>query len=133
LGNLEARRDWGFTGDYVKAMWLMLQQPTPDDYIVATGEAPSVREFVELAFAAARPRLAALRGDRSPLFPPNRSRCAARRCCESGKVLDWEPGVDFAELVKMMVEHDIELARRERTVNQAGFAASTRGAAVAGS
>src|SRR5215471_9144938 len=119
LGNLEATRDWGFTGDYVEAMWLMLQQPKPNDYVVATGKAHSVRELVEIAFAAAgldwrryvtidrryfRPtEVDALRGD------PAKAR----------QVLGWEPRVGFAELVKMMVEHDIELARRELAVSQA--------------
>jgi GDPmannose 4,6-dehydratase len=99
----------------------MLQQQTPDDYIVATGEGHSVREFVELAFAAAgldwrrhveidkryfRPtEVDSLRGD------PTKARTA----------LSWEPRVAFSELVDMMVKHDIELARRERTVHQAGF------------
>jgi GDPmannose 4,6-dehydratase len=121
LGNLEAKRDWGFTGDYVEAMWLMLQQQKPDDYIIATGEAHSVREFVELAFAAAgldwrrhveiderylRPtEVDALRGDPTKVHT----------------VLGWMPRVTFSELVNMMVEHDIELARRELAVHQAGF------------
>jgi GDPmannose 4,6-dehydratase len=133
LGNLEAQRDWGFTGDYVDTMWLMLQQEKPDDYIIATGQAHSVRDLVELAFAAAgldwqgyvevdrryfRPtEVDALRGD------PNKARC----------ILGWEPRVSFRELVKMMVQHDIDLARRERTMNQAGFSDPARGAAVAGS
>ena len=132
LGNLEAERDWGFTGDYVEAMWLMLQQQNPDDYVIATGKAHCVRDLVELAFAAAgldwrhhvevdrryfRPtEVDALRGDPT-------------KACD---VLGWKPRVSFPELVKMMVEHDIELARRERTVNQAGFANTARGAAVSG-
>jgi GDPmannose 4,6-dehydratase len=131
LGNLEAQRDWGFTGDYVEAMWLMLQQEKPDDYIIATGEAHSVGEFVELAFSAAgldwrrhvevnrryfRPtEVDALRGD------PAKAR----------GVLGWEPRVTLAELVTMMVRHDIDLARRERTVTRAGFADPARGAAIA--
>jgi GDPmannose 4,6-dehydratase len=133
LGNLEARRDWGFTGDYVEAMWLMLQQQKPDDYVIATGEAHSVRDFVELAFASAgldwqhhvevdqryfRPtEVDALRGDPTKALD----------------ILGWKPRVPFAELIKMMVEHDIELARRERTVSQAGFVDPARGAAIAGS
>jgi GDPmannose 4,6-dehydratase len=133
LGNLEAKRDWGFTGDYVEAMWLMLQHEKPGEYIIATGEAHSVRDFVELAFAAAgldwrrhveidrwyfRPtEVDALRGDAT----------------KARDILGWEPRVSFPELVKMMVEHDIELARRERTAHQAGFAEPARGAAIAGS
>jgi GDPmannose 4,6-dehydratase len=114
-------------------MWLMLQQEKPDDYIIATGEAHSVRDLVELAFAASgldwrhhvevdpryfRPtEVDALRGD------PTKAR----------DVLGWQPRVSFSELVKMMVAHDIDLARRERTVNKAGFTDPVRGAAVAGS
>jgi GDPmannose 4,6-dehydratase len=132
LGNLQAKRDWGFTGDYVEAMWLMLQQDKPDDYVIATGEAHSVRDLVELAFAAEGldwrrhveidsryfrlTEVDSLRGD------PTKAR----------KVLGWEPRVTFSQLVKMMVEHDIELARLERTVNRAGFGDPARGAATAG-
>jgi GDPmannose 4,6-dehydratase len=132
LGNLDAKRDWGYAKEYVEAMWLMLQQQNPDDYVIATGKAHSVRDLVELAFAAAgldwrhhvevdgryfRPtEVDALRGD------PTKAR----------DVLGWKPRVSFPELVKMMVEHDIELAHRERTVNQAGFADTARGAAVSG-
>jgi GDPmannose 4,6-dehydratase len=131
LGNLEAQRDWGFTGDYVEAMWLMLQHEHPDDYVIATGEVHSVREFVELAFAAAdldwrrhveidpryfRPtEVDALRGD------PSKAR----------QILGWQSRVSFAELVGMMVAHDLDLARRERTVSEAGFIDPARGAAVA--
>ena len=131
LGNLDARRDWGFTGDFVEAMWLMLQQDEPDDYIVATGVMHSVRELVETAFAAAgldwqrhveldnrylRPtEVDALQGDAAKA----RSR------------LGWQPRVGFHELIGMMVAHDLELARREHAVNQAGFDEPVRGAAVA--
>jgi GDPmannose 4,6-dehydratase len=113
LGNLDARRDWGFAGDYVRAMWLMLQQDEPDDYIVATGETRSVREFLELAFGMLEldyrdfvefdPRLVRpsevdeLRGDAS--------RARGR--------LGWGPEVDFTGLVRMMIEHDLDQARRE--------------------
>ncbi len=113
LGNLDAMRDWGFAGDYVEAMWLMLQQPKPDDYVIATGEKHSVRELVELAFDYAgldwkryveidpkliRPaEVYTLRGDASK----------ARR------VLQWAPKVSFPELVKMMVDADLERVRRE--------------------
>ena len=98
LGNLEAQRDWGFAGDYVEAMWLMLQQERPDDYVIATGEAHSVRDFVELAFAAAGLdwRLH-VEVDR-PLFPADRGRCVARRSDEGARILGWGPRVPFAEL-----------------------------------
>jgi len=108
LGNLEAKRDWGFAGDYVKAMWLMLQQDEPDDYVIATNESHSVKEFTELAFSNAglnwkeyvvvdekfyRPaEIHILRGDYS-----------------KGKMkLGWEPATRFDELVKMMVEADLK-------------------------
>ena len=73
LGNLDARRDWGFAGDYVEAMWSMLQQDTPDDYIVATGVSHSVRDFLDVAFAHAGPRLESIRRDRSEVLPSHRS------------------------------------------------------------
>ena len=79
LGNLDARRDWGYAPDYVRAMWLMLQQEEPDDYVIGTGEAHSVRDFVELAFAARRPRLARARRSRPALLPPRRGRSPAGR------------------------------------------------------
>lgn len=90
LGNLDARRDWGFAGDYVEAMWLMLQQDRPDDYVIATGESHSVRELIDPRYR--RPaEVDDLRGDMSK----------ARR------ELKWEPRVGFKELVQMMVDHDL--------------------------
>ena len=77
LGNLDARRDWGYAGDYVEAMWLMLQQPEPDDYVIATGESHSVREFLDVAAALLRPGLEPSRRNRSALFPAHRSRFSA--------------------------------------------------------
>ena len=77
LGNLDAKRDWGYAPDFVEAMWLMLQADEPDDYVVATGETHSVREFLELAFRPCRPRLGRLRRDRPSLLPSRRGR---RRC-----------------------------------------------------
>jgi len=108
LGNLDAKRDWGFAGDYVEAMWLMLQQDKPDDYVIATGETHTVREFLEVVFEQAGldvnqyveidPRL--LRPHEVPLLLGDSSK--ARR------VLKWEPKVDFVGLAKMMFEHDFE-------------------------
>jgi GDPmannose 4,6-dehydratase len=109
LGNLEAKRDWGFAGDYVKAMWLMLQQKEPDDYVVGTGENHSVREFVELAFHYAKisnwekyvkidPRF------KRPAEVPN-LRANPKKAMEK---LGWKPEVSFEELVKMMVEEDLK-------------------------
>ena len=108
LGNLDARRDWGFAGDYVEAMWLMLQQDEPDDYVVATGESHSVQELVELAFAhvglewrehvVVDPMLR--RPAEVDLLLGDASKARAR--------LGWAPKVRFPELVRMMVESDLE-------------------------
>jgi GDPmannose 4,6-dehydratase len=125
LGNLEARRDWGFAGDYVEAMWLMLQNERPDDYVVATGESRSVRELVEAAFmqlgldwrrhVETDPRY--FRPAEVDHLRGNAGRAAER--------LGWKPRVQFPELVRMMVDHDLELARQERTLRDAGHAMTT--------
>ena len=113
LGNLDARRDWGFAGDYVRAMWLMLQQPAPDDYVVGTGQTQSVRELCEIAFAhvgldwrdyvVQDPRY--MRPAEVDLLVADPSK--ARR------VLGWEPTVSFEELVKMMVDADLKWLQEE--------------------
>jgi GDPmannose 4,6-dehydratase len=111
LGNLEARRDWGFAGDYVEAMWRMLQQPAPDDYVVATGETHSVGELVEIAF-----RVAGLRWqdhvhtDASLLRPAEVDKLIGD-ASKARRVLGWKPQVDFAQLVEMMVRADLERLR----------------------
>ncbi len=133
LGNLDAQRDWGFTGDYVEAMWLMLQQQKPDDYVIATGEAHSVRDFVELAFeTAGLDWRQCVEVDRR-YFRPTEVDELRGDPAKARDVLGWKPRVTFEELVKMMVENDINLAGRERTVSQAGFTDPARGAAIAGS
>ncbi|MHC4738214.1 MAG: GDP-mannose 4,6-dehydratase [Planctomycetota bacterium] len=121
LGNLDAKRDWGFAGDYVEAMWLMLQQEKSDDYVIATGQTHSIREFLDLAFERVgldwnkyveidkrylRPtEVDLLRGDPS----------------KAKKVLGWEPKVGFEQLAAMMIDADLELARQEKLLidNQA--------------
>jgi GDPmannose 4,6-dehydratase len=113
LGNLEAKRDWGYAGDYVRAMWLMLQHDKPDDYVIATGVSHSVQDLVEVSFghvgldwkqhvdvdpAFFRPaEVNKLRGDYS----------------KAKRILGWEPTVSFEQLVKMMVDADLERVRRE--------------------
>ena len=114
MGNLDAKRDWGFAGDYVEAMWMMLQQDKPDDYVVATGETHSVREFLELAFS-----LLDLDYRDFVEFDPRYTRPSEvdvllGDATKAREVLGWKPEVDFHGLVKMMVEHDLELARREK-------------------
>ncbi len=130
LGNLDARRDWGFAGDYVESMWLMLQQPTADDYVIATGEAHSVREFIEQAFGhAGLDWRAHVEVDQRYFRPTevDHLRGDARKARER---LGWQPRVTFKELVRMMVEADLELARQERTLRDAGHEVPLRGLAA---
>ena len=108
LGDLEPKRDWGFAGDYVEAMHLMLQQEKPDDYVVATGQTHSVREFVELAFAVA----GISDWKKYVVIDPRFKRPAevphlCGRADKAHKILGWKPKVNFHELVKMMVEADL--------------------------
>ena len=114
MGNLDAKRDWGFAGDYVRAMWLMLQQETPDDFVVATGETHSVREFLELAFS----QLGMDYRDFVEFDPrymrPSEVDVLLGDPTKAQRVLGWKAEVDFPSLVKMMVDHDLELARREK-------------------
>ncbi len=113
LGNLDAQRDWGFAGDYVQAMWLMLQQDQPDDYVIATGETHSVRELCEVAFGRAGLRLGGPRGRRRAVPPPRRGRRARRRSPRRpARRSDGSPTVAFPELVEMMVDADLTTLRR---------------------
>jgi GDPmannose 4,6-dehydratase len=125
LGNLEARRDWGFSGDYVRAMWLMLQQSEPDDYVVATGETRSVRELVELAFRVAGiddwERYVTV--DQS-YFRPAEVDLLVGDPSKAKRVLGWEPTVTFEGLVTMMVEHDLEVESRRLEERRPRVAAS---------
>jgi GDPmannose 4,6-dehydratase len=117
LGNLEARRDWGFAGDYVEAMWLMLQQNQPEDYVIATGETHSIRELLEVAFARAgihdwEPRVV-----QDPRFFRPAEVDLLIGSPEKAKIeLGWQPTVDFATLVEMMV--DADLAAEQRLARQ---------------
>lgn len=120
LGNLEARRDWGFAGDYVKAMWLMLQQEKPDDYVIATGESHSVREFCEKAFGYVGLDWKDFVEIDKRYFRPTEVEVLQGDASKARKKLGWQPTVSFDELVKMMVEADLELARREKTLIEAG-------------
>jgi GDPmannose 4,6-dehydratase len=108
LGNLEAHRDWGFAGDYVRAMWLMLQQPTADDYVVATGESHSVRDLVEVAFRhAGLDWREHVEVDAKFLRPAEVDHLIGN-AAKARQILGWAPSVDFAGLVGMMVDSDIE-------------------------
>lgn len=129
LGNLDAKRDWGFAGDYVEAMWLMLQQEKPDDYVVATGESYSVREFLEEACAYAGLRWQDYVETDPRYFRPAEVDHLQGDAAKARTQLGWKPKVSFKQLVHMMVDHDLELARQERTLRDAGHSVALRGAA----
>jgi len=113
LGNLEARRDWGFAGDYVEAIWMMLQQEHPDDYVVATGETHSVREFIEEVFGLLDlDWLKHVEIDPRYFRPAEVDRLLGNPA-KARKLLGWEPKVTFKQLAKMMVESDWKLAKEE--------------------
>jgi len=124
LGNLDAKRDWGFAGDYVEQMWLMLQQDEPDDYVVATGETHTVREFCERAFG----RVGLDYKDFVEIDPryyrPAEVDLLLGDPTKAKTKLGWEPKVTFEGLVDMMVDADMELAAREKTLKDAGHAVS---------
>ncbi len=116
LGNLDSRRDWGFAGDYVKAMWLMLQQPEPDDYVIATGETHSVRELCEVAFGHL-----GLDYQEHVVIDPKFLRPAEVDLlvgdpAKAGTKLGWEPAVTFKGLIEMMVDADLEALKSGREV-----------------
>jgi len=122
LGNLDARRDWGYAADYVEAMWLMMQAEKPDDYVIATGVTHSVREFLDATFGYLD-----LDWNQYVEIDPRYYRPAEVDLLQGdpGKArreLGWEPRVSFEEMVKLMVDHDLELAHQEQT-HEAGIAA----------
>jgi GDPmannose 4,6-dehydratase len=138
LGNLDARRDWGFAGDYVEAMWLMLQQQEPDDFVIATGEAHSVREFVELAFREAgldivwRGKGTGQKGvdarsgkvlvavDPRYFRPAEVDSLLGDPSKAAGR-LNWKPRMRFADLIKLMVEADLKQTEQELYLKTGGF------------
>ncbi len=129
LGNLDAKRDWGFAGDYVEAMWLMLQADRPDDYVIATGETHSVRELLERTFDML---------DLDPgrhvridptYFRPTEVDVLQGDASKARRILGWQPKVGFGALVEMMVEADLALAERERAMIDQGFPALREGQA----
>ena len=114
LGNLDAKRDWGYAKEYVEAMWLMLQQPKPDDYVIATNETHSVREFLELAFEHAGLSWKKHVRIDPRYFRPAEVDLLIGDYSKARKKLGWKPKTKFADLVKLMVDADIELLRRHR-------------------
>ena len=134
LGNLNAKRDWGYAKDYIESMWLMLQQENPDDYVIATGQTHSVREFVQLAFAEVGIEIEWFgqgvnekgydKKTGNPLvfvnpkyFRPTDVNILVGDATKAKKTLDWQPKVKFNELVKLMVQYDFNLIRKELKKN----------------
>lgn len=122
LGNLEAKRDWGFAGDYVEAMWLMLQQDSPDDYVIATGETHSVREFAEKVFARLGLDYQQYVMIDPRYFRPTEVDVLLGDATKARKALHWLPKVSFDQLIDMMVAADLETAEKEKTLVDAGYA-----------
>jgi GDPmannose 4,6-dehydratase len=113
LGNLEARRDWGYAGDYVRAMWLMLQQDEPDDYVVATGETHSVRRLCEVAFDCVGLNYEDYVVCDPKFYRPAEVDLLVGDATKAGEKLGWEPTVNFEALVQMMIEADLAALREE--------------------
>ena len=119
LGNLEAKRDWGFAKDYVEAMWMMLQQETPDDYVIATGETHTVREWLQEVFKAAGLSIDDHVEIDDRLFRPHEVPLLLGDASKAKKDLGWEAKTKFSELARLMYESDLEKARRELVVKAA--------------
>ncbi len=113
LGNLEASRDWGFAGDYVEGMWLMMQHNQPDDWVLATGETYKVKDFAKLAFSEVGLDWTKYVDTSEKYFRPNEVDFLLGDYSKAKKELNWSPKTSFKDLVKIMVEHDIELAKKE--------------------
>jgi len=124
LGNLDAQRDWGFAGDYVEAMWLMLQQEEPDDYVISTDETHSVREFCEKVFGRLDLDYRDFVEIDPRYFRPAEVDLLLGSSKKARSKLAWQPRVSFDELVALMVESDLELARKEQVLLAAGHDAS---------
>lgn len=129
LGNLDAKRDWGFAGDYVEGMWRMLQHDTPDDYVLATGEAYSVREFLDASFGLLELDWKQHVEIDPRYFRPTEVDNLQGDSTKARTVLGWNPQVSFSQLVAMMVEHDLGLALQEKTLADAGHGLTLRGTA----
>jgi GDPmannose 4,6-dehydratase len=118
LGNIDAKRDWGFAGDYVEAMWLMLQQDKPDDYVVATGQTYAVRQFLDEVFGHLGLDWQKYVAIDPKYFRPTEVDLLLGNASKAKKILGWQPKVNFRELAKMMTETDWEIARNERLLKE---------------
>jgi GDPmannose 4,6-dehydratase len=128
LGNLDSRRDWGYAGDYVEAMWMMLQAAEPGDYVVATGEAHSVREFLDVAAACCGLDWKKHVESDPRYFRPTEVDYLRGNASKITSKVGWKPRIGFEQLVRMMMEHDLEMARQEQTLAKAGHKVVLRGA-----
>ncbi|MAR43390.1 MAG: GDP-mannose 4,6-dehydratase [Flavobacteriaceae bacterium] len=118
LGNLDASRDWGFSGDYVEGMWLMLQHDTPDDWVLATGETHTVKEFLQKAFDYVDLDWEKYVQTSEKYFRPNEVEHLLGDSTKARKELNWSPKTSFDELVKLMIDHDLVLAEQEKVLIQ---------------
>jgi len=126
LGNLDAKRDWGFAGDYVEAMWRMLQQDQPDDYVVATGESISIKDFLALTFERVDLDWQQYVQTDPRYFRPAEVDHLEGDAAKARRILGWEPKTDVRALVAMMVETDLRLAQRELVLREAGHTEAPR-------
>lgn len=113
LGNLDAKRDWGYAKDYVRGMWMMLQHDTPDDYVLATGETYTIRQFLDYTFECLELEWKDYVETDPRYFRPTEVDLLLGDCSKAKQVLGWEPETSCKELAELMVEHDLELARGE--------------------
>ena len=118
LGNLDASRDWGFAGDYVEGMWLMLQHDTPDDWVLATGETHTVKEFLQKAFEYVDLDWEKFVQTSEKYFRPNEVEHLLGDSTKARKELSWSPKTSFDELVRLMIDHDLVLAEQEKVLIQ---------------
>lgn len=123
LGNLDAKRDWGYAGDFVEAMWLMLQHDKPDDYVVATGEMHSIREFLDVAFQYLGLDWHKHVDIDPKYFRPTEVDALCGDASKARTVLGWYPKTTFEELIRMMIDSDMNLALKERIVDESEFGA----------
>jgi len=121
LGNLDAKRDWGYAGDYVEAMWMILQHDVPDDFVIATGETHSVREFVERVFSRLDLDYNRYVEIDERYFRPTEVDALLGDATKAREILGWEPKTTFDRLIDMMIETDLELAEKEKILNDAGY------------
>jgi GDPmannose 4,6-dehydratase len=121
LGNLDSERDWGFAGDYVEAMWKILNHSNPDDFVISTGESHTVKEFLKIAFESVNLEYSDYVEVSQKYFRPNEVKYLLGDSSKAKKELNWKPNTSFQDLVKMMIEHDIRIAKSEKILLDEGL------------